>query len=789
MRYRDWFICWVLWLVTSSAGAQPQIDPPEAYASAVKALDTFIAQQVRQHRLPALSIALIDDQQTIWAKGFGYQDPQAQIPATAETVYRVGSVSKLFTDLAIMQLVERGQLDIDAPIQKYLPDFRPKNTSGKAITLRQMMAHQSGLIREPPVGSYFDPTNPPLAKMVESLNGIPLVLPPETKIKYSNAAIATVGYTLEKTQQQPFAAYVRQAILQPLGMKSSDFEPRPELVKNLAKAVMWSYHGREFPAPTFELGMAPAGCMYSTVHDLATFAKVLFREGQLASGRLVKPETLREMFTPQFAPPGTKSGFGIGFSIGEFNGLKRVGHGGAIYGFATEFALLPSRKLGVVVIASRDVANPVVTRIANVCLDHLLAVQDRKRLPTIERTTPLTAEEARRLAGRYRCGAKYFDLEALDKHLWLWPGRGGFRLELRKLGQQLVADDVLGFGLRLGVDGTTLWLAEEAFRKESVVSAPPDPPEAFRGLIGEYGWDHNVLYILEREGQLWALIEWFFLYPLKQESPDVFAFPDFGLYHDEKLIFRRDAQGRATEVEAASVRFVRRPLEGESGSTFRIRPQRPLEQIRREALAAMPPAEKGEFRDDEFVDLAKVVPDLKFDLRYATDNNFLGVPFYPSAHAYLQKPAAEALQRVQQKLKPLGYGLLIFDAYRPWHVTKMFWEATEPKYRHFVADPAQGSRHNRGCAVDVTLYDLKTGQEVPMVSGYDEFSDRAFVLYPGGTARQRWHRDLLRTLMEAEGFQIYDPEWWHFDYRDWRKYRINNATFEQLAAKANDSKR
>ena len=99
----------------------------------------------------------------------------------------------------------------------------------------------------------------------------------------------------------------------------------------------------------------------------------------------------------------------------------------------------------------------------------------------------------------------------------------------------------------------------------------------------------------------------------------------------------------------------------------------------------------------------------------------------------------------------------------------------------FVADPAQGSRHNRGAAVDLTMYDLRTGRPVEMVGGYDEFSERSFPDYPGGTSLQRWHRELLRAAMEAEGFRVYDQEWWHFDYRDWREYPVGTATFDEIA--------
>jgi serine beta-lactamase-like protein LACTB len=112
----------------------------------------------------------------------------------------------------------------------------------------------------------------------------------------------------------------------------------------------------------------------------------------------------------------------------------------------------------------------------------------------------------------------------------------------------------------------------------------------------------------------------------------------------------------------------------------------------------------------------------------------------------------------------------------------IFWDATPDRFHMFVADPSRGSRHNRGCAVDLTLYDLATGKPIEMVGGYDEFSDRSYPDYPGGTSRQRWHRDLLRREMEKEGFTVFETEWWHFDFRDWPKYPIMNRSFEELAA-------
>jgi len=195
-----------------------------------------------------------------------------------------------------------------------------------------------------------------------------------------------------------------------------------------------------------------------------------------------------------------------------------------------------------------------------------------------------------------------------------------------------------------------------------------------------------------------------------------------------------------------------------------------------------PPKETGNFRKPELVELVKLDPTIKLDIRYATSNNFLGRPVYTEARAFLQEPAAEALVRANKSLRKKGYGLIIHDGYRPWSVTKIFWDATPEDKKQFVADPSQGSRHNRGCAVDLSLYDLKTGKEVVMPSEYDEMSDRSHINYTGGSEDQRRLRDLLRSAMESEGFAVYEPEWWHYDYKDWKQYPILNISFSEAGA-------
>jgi len=195
-----------------------------------------------------------------------------------------------------------------------------------------------------------------------------------------------------------------------------------------------------------------------------------------------------------------------------------------------------------------------------------------------------------------------------------------------------------------------------------------------------------------------------------------------------------------------------------------------------------PPREHGHFRKPDLVEVVTVDPTIRLDIRYATTNNFMHRPMYNQARAFLQRPAAEALARANQSLRAKGYGVVVFDGYRPWSVTKLFWDSASEAERkiEFVANPRKGSRHNRGCAVDMSMYDLKTGSEVPMPSAYDEFSERAFPDYAGGTPESRALRDLLRRAMEAQGFEVYKAEWWHFDYKDWREYQILDIPFEGL---------
>jgi D-alanyl-D-alanine dipeptidase len=317
---------------------------------------------------------------------------------------------------------------------------------------------------------------------------------------------------------------------------------------------------------------------------------------------------------------------------------------------------------------------------------------------------------------------------------------------------------------------------------------PPDVSTEWKKLIGIYRSDlsaallerYERLYWLQMTDQVNALAS----SPQFEISTSNTNPPAYLIHRqaqaDLPLSFSYAADGAISGIKVGQDFFRRTDAGADPAHYFHIAPTKPLAQLRDAALAAKPPDEAGPFRKPNLVELTTLDPAIHLDIRYAQSNNFLSTPIYTQARAFMQGPAADALLRILHKLQPLGYGLLIHDAYRPWYVTKIFWDATPPEDHIFVADPQKGSRHNRGCAVDLTLYDLATGQPIEMTGLYDEMSPRSFPNYPGGTSLQRWHRDLLRRAMESEGFAVNEDEWWHFDYKDWKDYPILNVPFENL---------
>lgn len=763
------FLIGLILAVPAAAAPAP---PADAIAGAAK-------WEIENEKIPSIAIALVDKGGVVWSGAWGFADAGRSQPAGPDTVYRAGSVSKLLTDTAIMRLVEAGKLDLDAPVTRYLPSFHPHNPFGGEITLRQLMTHRSGLVREPPHGHYFDADAKGQDDTVLSLNDTTLVAKPGTLTKYSNAGLAVAGEVLAAVTGKPYEQALNDLILAPLGMKASSMT-LPPVRDRLAYSEMASFDGPRFPAPPFDLGTPAAGNLYTTTGDLGRFAVAMLDHGQA----LLRPATVEEMWRVQYPTNNGPRSFGLGFIVTDLDGQRMVGHSGAVYGFSTELRLLPDAGIGVVVFSTVD-SGVTAGKLARYALKAWAAARGGVALPAYERSAPVTGDEAKRLSGWYSNGKASVGARIYQAQLAVdGPEIVGM---VRKQGDKYLIEDAQTLDDRIAFAPDGSWIDLAGVRYARAVQAePPLPAPDFAALVGEYGWPHNVLRIYERDGRPFIRIEWVDYRPLDRVDADDYAFPrDRGLYPLESLHFQRDASGRATAVSFNGIVWPRRDFGAEAQALVRQGVNGDISTLRKAALAASPPAEAPKPRKSDLVALNALDPSIKLEIRYAMDTNFLGVPVYESSGAFMQKPAAESVARASAALHARGYGLLIHDAYRPWYVTRIFWDATPPDRHQFVADPSQGSRHNRGAAVDLTLYALATGKAVEMTGRYDEFSDRSYSNYVGGTDHERWLREVLRAAMESNGFAVYPEEWWHFDFGAWADYPIGNATFEQLRRKAN----
>jgi D-alanyl-D-alanine dipeptidase len=317
-----------------------------------------------------------------------------------------------------------------------------------------------------------------------------------------------------------------------------------------------------------------------------------------------------------------------------------------------------------------------------------------------------------------------------------------------------------------------------AFAQPTALPRRPSP--AVEAIVGEYGEGKARLVVREMSGALEVSPDGLAFEPTLEIGGDRYKAERLGEFRVDRGVPAAKGKGMAVQsvIQGISIggAFLPRRDYGGAEGVFRITPLRPVAELMKEARALSPPKENGDFLPSDLVDVRSLDKSLVLDVRYATTANFLATPVYGKAQVRLQRPAALALVRAHRALKAAGFGLMLHDGYRPWFVTWVFWNATPEASRVFVADPAQGSRHNRGCAIDLTLFDLKTKRPVEMTGGYDEMSPRSYPDYGGGTSRQRALRDLLRQAMEHEGFSVYDAEWWHFDYKDWPRYPIGNES-------------
>jgi len=431
--------------------ASPPPRPEQAvrgdYAYTRQYASWLIEREMKKHKVTGLSIALVDDQHVVWTQGFGYADQANGIPATPDTVYRVGSVSKLFTASAAMQLAEQGKLDIDKPLRDYLPEFstRTRAAHSRPITPRSLMTHHSGLPSDWIKGMWS--THPePFTRVVDDIRGQYVASRPGTVFAYSNLGMTLLGHAVQKVSGEDFAAYMERALLQPLGMSHSAFALQAQ-GPFAAKAYR---NGKETEDPP--LRDVPAGGLNSSVLDMSRFLEMVFAGGRSGEQQILKPQTLAEMLRPQNAnvPLDFDLRVGLGWMLSGIdigNAGPVAHHAGATLTFHSQIIALPEHKLGVVVLANSSSAGAVVGKVAAETLKLALAAKTGIRQPPPEQpvaAAPLTAHARQAYVGYYDTPlglAKVSDTlgqlraEVMGKTFRLEPrADGGLGVEYRVLG-------------------------------------------------------------------------------------------------------------------------------------------------------------------------------------------------------------------------------------------------------------------------------------------------------------------------------------------------------------------
>jgi len=363
MRWKFVFVSTLL-LVSMPlfAAAEGELREQSEVADAIGVFERWIEQHIAHRDVPGLSIAVVYDQEIVWSKGYGYSDLATKTPATPATVYRIGSISKLFTSTAILQLRDQGKLRLDDPVSLHLPWFTVPNPFPQApeITIRQLLTHTSGLAREADVPYWTDhifPTREELAEVVlrqDALN------PPETVYQYSNLGMSLLGEIVTEVSGRPWADYVQENILRPLGMLSSSGAPGKDLLQRLATPYMLpGPDGTRRAMEYYDAGaIAPAGGMVSTVEDLSRFASLQFRDQPAGGDQILKGSTLREMQRVHWVYDSFSGGRGLGFYISHRDGKNFVGHGGSIGAHVSHLLTVPSDKIAVVVAINADNGSP-----------------------------------------------------------------------------------------------------------------------------------------------------------------------------------------------------------------------------------------------------------------------------------------------------------------------------------------------------------------------------------------------------------------------------------------------
>lgn len=496
--------------------------------TSIAAFEALIRHEVEDKAIPSISYALADKNGVLAQGHIVRSDLGTTLDKTS--LFRIASITKTFTSVAIMQQVERGIIDLDADVSTYLSGFAPHNPFkddpkgpfGMQISLRKLMSHTSGLTREPKSGHYLDAERPSLSQTVSELSDTELKQDPSIGVmQYSNAGIAVVGAVLEAVTGTDYSSYLAQNILQPLGMAHTHCGIADGASDKIAPAAMWTVDG-DVPAPVFDLGGSPAGNILSTTDDMARYIQCLLRGGFMPDGQtLITPASLRQMWQIVGKRPegygGGQKGYGLGFGVGLMDGWSSVGHGGAVYGYASQLTLLPEAGYGVIIMGTLDFANQISSRLANDALRFALADDKMGKKPKPATKPPaITATALEQKPGLYRRAEsdELVEITRRDDKLYLMGD--GVPLQIRPVaGNDWVIDgriygrdaDYAHMDLAFPDADTLTWKgatwARVAEKPNEVVPAHIAPH------LGEYGPDFNITYLTWANGGLKCLIEYF----------------------------------------------------------------------------------------------------------------------------------------------------------------------------------------------------------------------------------------------------------------------------------------
>lgn len=513
-------------------------------AAEIPAYEAAVRAEMLEWKLGGIAVAWIDGTSIVYEAGFG--------EAAKDSVFRAGSVSKLFNAVAVMQLVEQGKLDLDAPLPAGRMPVNPFNDA--PVTLRQLLCHRSGLPREASVGGYFDDSAPSLEATVASLKGAVLVSPPDQENRYSNIGPSAAGLFAAEAAGTSFDRLAADGILKPLGMTRSAWlkKDAPPVIPSHIRVAdgKGGYAGQA--TPLFDLGTIPAGNLYASAGDLGRFVAMLAADGDSPGGRVLKAETLHAMWQAQHDPKAT---FGLGYALGEWRGRKTVGHGGAVYGHSTALVYLPEEKIGVVVLCNDDIVNGRTQRLANLALSHLLKAKSGEAIPEPPSFAPAAADLA----------AMEGEWESDSFWLEIGPGTKGV-LSGQPVTLRPVERDRFLLNSRLHVDqpfsverdgaGRIAALVMGTQRFARIPAGRPPLPVEWKHLLGSYGPSFIPLVVHERNGRLYATTENMADYRLTPVNRHLFTFPP-GLYQKEHLAFIPGRDGRPVAVDLAGM-YLRR---------------------------------------------------------------------------------------------------------------------------------------------------------------------------------------------------------------------------------------